>query len=145
MSIISWDPFNEIKDIQDSINKLFDDNIIKKRSRSSEEAYWLPVVDIAETKDSYKIEAELPGIPKKDIDISVSGNLLTIKGEKQQEKEDKDKNYYRKERISGIFQRQLVLPQDVQADKIKANYKDGLLEITIPKVEEKKSKKIIVE
>lgn len=145
MSIINWDPFNEIREIQKAVNKLFDDSIFKRKSSKRDLGFWEPVVDIVETKDSYKVVAEMPGIPKEDIDISVSGDVLTIKGEKKQEKEEKEANFYRRERVYGLYQRQLVLPQDVEPDKIKANYKDGVLEVIIPKGETAKPKKIKVE
>ncbi len=146
MSIITWDPFNELEEIQNSINKIFDDSLFKKGKKNRKElGYWEPAIDIIETKDKYKIKAEFPGIPKDDIEINVSDNVLTIKGEKKQEKEEKDANYYRTERVYGLFQRQLVLPPDVDADKIKANYKNGVLEIEIPKGEKAKPKKINIE
>ncbi len=145
MSIINWDPFNEIREIQNAVNKLFDESLFKRKGTKRELGFWEPVVDIVETKDNYKVRAEMPGIPKDDIEISVSGDVLTIKGEKKQEKEEKDSNFYKRERVYGMFQRQLVLPQDIEADKIKANYKDGVLEVTIPKGEAAKPKKIKVE
>ncbi len=142
MSIINWDPFNELAEIQSSINKIFDDSYVKKGKKSRDVSFWEPAIDIVEKKDKYIIKAEFPGIPKDDIDINVSDNVLTIKGEKKQEVEEKDTNYYRSERVYGLFQRQLVLPPDVNAEKIKANYKNGVLAVEIPKGEKSKPKKI---
>ncbi len=144
MSIINWDPFNELAEIQNSINKIFDESVLRKGKKNRDISYWEPAIDIIEKKDKYIIKAEFPGIPKEDIDINVSDNVLTVKGEKKQEKEEKDTNYYRSERVYGLFQRQLVLPPDVDAEKIKANYKNGVLEIEIPKGEKAKPKKISI-
>lgn len=144
MSLITWDPFNEIKEIQEAVNRLFNDSLSRRKGKK-EIGYWEPAVDVIETKDDYRVIAEFPGIPKENIDISVSGDVLTIKGEKKSEEEIKDATYYRKERVYGLFQKQLVLPKDIEADKIKANYKDGVLEVIIPKGEETKPKKIKIE
>ncbi|MBN1898491.1 MAG: Hsp20/alpha crystallin family protein [Spirochaetes bacterium] len=143
MAIINWDPFNEMRDIQDAMNRLFDDSMQKRGKRDLD--YWEPAVDIIEIKDGYKILADMPGIKKEDIEISVSGDVLTLRGEKKLEKEEDHKNYYRKERVYGLFQKQMVLPQDAQASKIQANFKDGVLTIIIPKGETSKPKKIKIE
>lgn len=145
MSLIHWDPFAEIREIQEAVNKLFDDSLSKRKGNKKELGFWEPAIDVIETKDDYRIKAEFPGIPKEDIEISISGDVLTIKGEKKKDEEIKDANYYRRERVYGLYQRQLVLPKDVDTEKIKANYKDGVLELIIPKGEESKPKKIKIE
>jgi len=103
---------------------------------------WGPVVDVVENADSVTVKAELPGIDPKDVDISVSGDTLTIKGEKKEEKEEKGKSFYRVERTYGSFCRSISLPTGVEADKAKADYKDGVLSVTLPKSEKVKAKKI---
>ena len=103
---------------------------------------WEPTMDITETKSDLIVKAELPGIDPKEIDISLTGDTLTIKGEKQQEKEEKEENYYRIERSYGIFSRTIKLPVSVQNDRIKASYQHGVLKITLPKSEEAKQKQI---
>ena len=107
---------------------------------------WMPAVDIYENDDSYVIKAEIPGIKEEDVDVSVFGDRLTIKGEKKAETEVKEENYYRSERSYGSFIRSVDLPPNVDTEKIAANYDDGILEITIPKtsVTEVASKKIPV-
>lgn len=104
-------------------------------------------MDIAETEKDYSLEVEIPGVEEKDIDISLSGDLLTVKGEKKSEEKKEDKNYLRIERSYGSFQRSVTLPPDIDADKVKANFKNGILTITIPKSENAKPsvKKIKVE
>jgi len=97
---------------------------------------WTPRLDLAETETAIEIKAELPGLDKKDIDISLEGDTLLIKGEKRQEKEVKDKRFHRVERAYGSFYRTIRLPAEVQPDKIEAAYEDGVLKVTLPKTEE---------
>jgi len=105
---------------------------------------WNPAADIYETDDNIVIKAELPGIDKKDIAVDVKNRVLTLKGEHSSEDETKEDNYYRRERRHGRFERAFTLPTEVDLDKIKADYKDGVLKIEIPKLQEKKPKKITV-
>jgi HSP20 family protein len=105
---------------------------------------WKPVVDIYDNEDKFVINAELPGVDKKDIVIDVKGRFLTLKGERSSEKEVKEDKYYRRERANGSFERVFTLPAEIDPDKIKADYKDGILKIDIPKPEEQKPKQIAV-
>ena len=109
------------------------------------ERAWSPAVDLYETDENLMVKAELPGLDKKDIKLTLSDGLLTIAGEKKQEKETKRKNYRRLESSYGSFQRVIELPVPVQADKVKADYKRGVLEITLPKAEEAKTKEIQID
>ena len=106
---------------------------------------WAPAVDVSEKDDSVFVRAEIPGMSKDDIKLTVHDGTFTISGEKQQEKTDEKENYYRTERSFGSFCRTFSLPSTIQADKIKANYKDGILMVTLPKVEEAKPKEIAIE
>ena len=101
----------------------------------AEETSWMPTVDISETENGYEIRAELPGIQEDDVNVSVTDNVLTVKGEKRQEKETEDKNYHRVERRYGGFQRSFTLPKHIETDAIKAEFKDGVLTLEIPKAE----------
>ncbi len=105
---------------------------------------WSPTVDISETKDEVIVKAEVPGMTKEDISVFLQDNVLTLRGEKKQEKEEKDKTFHRVERSYGSFVRSFTLPTLVQADKVKAAYKVGVLQITLPKAEEVKPKEILV-
>jgi HSP20 family protein len=105
---------------------------------------WMPAFDVSETDKEIVVKAELPGMNVKDIDIALTDGLLTIKGERKMEKEDKEENYHRIERQFGSFCRSLHLGAKVRADGIEAGYKDGILTVTLPKVEESKPKKIEV-
>jgi HSP20 family protein len=104
----------------------------------------MPSLDLYEEKDDVVVKAELPGMGKEDIEVTVSGDVVTIKGEKKKEQEVKDKDYYRRERSHGSFARSIQLPCDVKGDQIKANFKDGVLEIRCPKSEEAKKKSVSV-
>jgi HSP20 family protein len=103
---------------------------------------WLPAVDISETEDKLVIKAEMPGLDGKDVDVSISADVLTIKGEKKKEKEEKDEHYHCVETYSGSFQRSFRLPHNVQTGKIEATFDKGVLKITLPKTEEAKKKEI---
>ncbi len=103
-----------------------------------------PAVDLYEEKDDIVVKAELPGMGKDNIEVNLTDHMLTIKGEKKKEEEIKEKDYYRSERSYGSFVRTLELPKDVHADKIKASFKNGILEVRLPKTEEDKSKEIKV-
>jgi HSP20 family protein len=105
---------------------------------------WAPAVDVIEDDDKVVVKAELPGLTDKDVDISVVDNTLTIKGEKKQEEEKKEKGYHRLERSYGMFQRSIMLPASVTSEKAKASFKNGVLEIELPKQEEAKPKQIKV-
>jgi len=110
----------------------------------NEERVLVPAFDISETEKEYMITGEIPGIDVKDLDITLLDGILTIKGEKKQEKEDKDENYHRIERNYGSFQRNFRIPEKVKTDKLNATYKDGVLKLTLPKAEASEAKKIEV-
>ncbi len=147
MALIRWDPFREMSGLQERMNRLFSD--IRSRSPFGEEELaqgaWIPAVDIFETNDSIVLKAELPGVKKEEIGVEVKDNTLTLKGEKKFEKEVKEENYHRIERSYGSFQRAFTLPNTVQPENVRAKFKDGILEITLPKHEEARPKQIKVD
>ena len=106
---------------------------------------WIPAVDIYETKESIVLNVELPGVTKEDISLEVKDSTLTLRGEKKLEKDVKEENFHRMERTYGGFTRAFTLPSTVQQDKVKAKFKDGILEIMLPKAEEAKPKQIKVD
>ncbi len=108
------------------------------------ETQWVPSVDLSETNKEYIVRAEIPGVDPKDFDISLNNNVLTIRGERKHEKETKEEDFHRVERVYGTFTRSIQLPGEVNADKVRANYKNGVLEIILPKVKEEAVKKIPV-
>ncbi len=144
MAILKWDPFKELQSLQEKIDRIFEESL-RGREVSPFSGSWVPAVDIYETDDAIILEAELPGMDEKDIEVKVEDNVLTIKGERKFEKEAKEENYYRMERYYGSFQRSFSLPSNVDLDKIKAEYKKGILKVTMPKKEETKPKQIKIE
>jgi len=140
--ISPWRPF-EFEKMRREMDRLWDSFLEGRpgrRAREGEE--WVPSLDFSETKSDLVVKAELPGIDPKDIDISLNEGVLTIKGEKRQEKEEKEEGYHLVERSYGSFTRSIRLPREVQNDKINASYKNGVLKISLPKSEESKKKEI---
>lgn len=146
MQLVKFSPVRDMFSFRNRINHIFDD-VFYPINRNEEEfsmESWNPVVDVYDNDDSIVIKAELPGIDKEGIEIDVKDRVLTLKGERSSESEVKDDNYYRRERSFGKFERAFTLPADVDPDKIKADYKDGVLKIDIPKPEEKKPRQITI-
>jgi HSP20 family protein len=132
--------------LHNRINRLFDGSFFPTFSLDDGMSLgnWRPVVDIYENEDTVVVKAELPGVDKKDIKVDLKDGVLTLSGERSHEKEVKEENYYRKERTFGSFHRSFSVPAEIDPDKIKAELKDGVLKVEIPKPEEKKPKKIAV-
>jgi HSP20 family protein len=103
---------------------------------------WLPSIDVAQSDGEITVRAELPGLEAQDIDLDISGDILSIRGEKKGKEELKEENYYTRESYYGSFQRSIRLPAEVQSDKVEANFKNGILDIRLPKSEKSKSQKI---
>ena len=139
MAIIRWDPFREMTSLQSRVDRLAD-SLWSGRSES-----WVPAVDVFDTAEAVVLKAELPGMKIADIQIEVDDNVLTIKGERSFEEKVDEERYYRVERRYGSFQRSLALPQGVRADDIRATYEDGILEVTVPKSEAEKPRRIEVQ
>ncbi|MHC4184095.1 MAG: Hsp20/alpha crystallin family protein [Planctomycetota bacterium] len=139
--LTKWDRLPMFSSFQEEVNKMLDNFF---RRGNGFDMGWSPNIDITENDDNITVKAEIPGIDPKDIDISIAGETLTIKGEKKEEKENKGKHYHRVERSYGSFTRTIDLPTSVITDKVKAEDHHGVLEITLPKMEKSKAKKITV-
>ncbi len=150
MALTRWNPTTDItRDLdtmQKRMNRLFNDFFGGREGDGDELTLGsrLPAVDVVENDDAFVLEAELPGMKKDDIKISIANDVLSIRGEKKIEKEDKKKNYHRTERSYGSFSRTFPLPGNVKADKVDAEFNNGVLTVTIPKSEEAKPKQIDV-
>lgn len=149
MAIVRWEPFRDMVGIQERMNRLFDEAFRGAPRTGAEDDWalggsWAPVVDIYEQGGDIVLKAELPGVDPKDADIRVENNTLTLRGERKLDNEIKRENYHRVERAYGTFSRSFTLPSVVDTDKIKAEYKDGVLRVTLPKREEAKPKQITV-
>ena len=143
MALTRWDPFRELNLMQERMNRMFDDAGRGWRGdEPSSTTTWSPAVDIYETDNEIIVQAELPGVDRQDIALNLEKNVLTLKGERRFEKETKQENYHRIERAYGGFSRSFSIPAMVDEDKIKAEYKDGILKISLPKKEQVKPKQI---
>jgi len=143
MALIRWDPSRELDDMFERYTKA----VGQPRAGSQEiiaTGDWAPRVDIAETDKAYEIKAEIPEVNKDDVKVTVDSGVLTIRGERKQEKEEKGKKFHRVERYYGIFTRSFTLPDNVDETKVKASFKDGMLNLQIPKTEKAKPKSIEV-
>lgn len=145
MNIVKWNPFRELEDIQARLHRYFGEPLPR---RDGEEglffADWAPPVDIQETEKEYLIKAELPGVKKEEVKVEMLDGVLSIEGERKQETEEKGKRYRKVERSYGKFVRQFALPTEVDATKIEAEFKEGMLNIHLPKTEMAKPKAVEV-
>jgi HSP20 family protein len=145
-----WDSLDSVADIQGELNRLFDGFFGRSMPSVAGERSWVPSVDAQETKDEFVFTVEIPGVREKDVTVSIMGELLSVKGERRYEQEPKEKDtkeqgWRHVERVYGKFERTIQLPTPVQTDKVRATYRDGLLEIRVPKAEEVKPRDIKIE
>jgi HSP20 family protein len=148
MAITRWEPFRDLMTMQERMNRLFNEFFSRPagyEEESTVQGKWTPAVDIYETDSEVVLKAELPGMTQEDIHIEIRENVLTLKGERKQESEAEEGEYHRVERSYGTFQRMFTLPSVIQHEKVKARYKDGVLEVTMPKAEAAKPKHIAIE
>ncbi len=138
-----WRPISELSNLRKEMDRLWSE-FFREGEIAAKTESWVPAVDVSETKDAVIVKAEIPGMDPKDIDVSLSGDTLIIKGEKKEEKEEKDENFYRIEMRRGSFQRAVRIPVPVNKDKIEAKYEKGILKVKLPKTEETKPKQIEV-
>ena len=143
MALVRWSPVRNTFSPQSELNRLMDD-FFGRRLDVEGPTVWQPVVDIEESPEGYLVRAELPGMRLEDIKITVADQALSIRGEKRREEEKKGTSYHRVERVYGTFERSFSLGHAVAADKIEATYRDGVLEVSIPKAEEAKAREIHV-
>ena len=130
-ALVPWTPWAGLASLRREMDRLFD-RFVEPSSEEMESQWW-PKVDLSETKDALVVKAEIPGVEQKDISVSLQNGVLTITGEKRHENEEKDEHYHRVERAYGSFARSLTLPIGVEAEKVNATFKDGLLTVTLPK------------
>jgi HSP20 family protein len=146
MTLVRWDPFRELEDMSERLNRVFT-RPASRTSGGKEQltvADWVPTVDISETDGEYLIKAELPEVKKEDVKVTVEDGVLTLQGVRHQEKDEKGKRYHRVERSYGSFVRSFTLPESVDESGVKAEYKDGVLHLHLPKTEKVKPKAIEV-
>jgi len=145
MSISRYDPFRDLRTLQQEVNRLFTGNLPHAfDDEGIARGSWSPSVDIYENKDHIVLEAELPGMSREDFDLSVENNVITLRGERHFEKKEDTDNYHRVERAYGSFLRSFTLPNTVSAEGANADYRNGVLRVTLPKREETKARRIEV-
>jgi len=141
MAIVRWDPTREVDSLQSEVNRLFD-TFFGGRSANGALRRWVPPMDLVETDDYLVLRADLPGLDSDDVNIEVKDGVLTVSGERKTEHEERADGFYRVERASGGFSRSMSLPQDVDAERIDASFDKGVLEVRIPKPEERKPHRV---
>lgn len=144
MNVVRWDPFRDLVTLSDRLNRALGESG-GPLSASTAYGSWSPPVDIFERPDGLVIRAEVPGVRKEDIDIRIENNVLTLHGERRREEGFDENNAHRLERLYGAFTRSFSLPATVDSTKIAATYRDGVLEIVLPKAEEAKPKRILIQ
>jgi HSP20 family protein len=141
-NLVRWDPFRDMMSLRDAMDRLVEESVVRPREGWGFEGVGRLALDVFEDDNELTVKASIPGVAPEDIDISVTGDVLTIKGEKSEEHEEKKGNYHLRERRFGAFQRSIALPTSIQADKAEAEFKNGELILTLPKAEEVKPKSI---
>lgn len=141
-NLTRWEPVREMMTLREAMDRLFDDAFTRPLSLSG--VSGMPAIDMYQTNDDVVVKASLPGLKSDDVDITVTGETLTLRGEFRQETEEKETGYHIREQRSGSFERSILLPTDVKADKAKADFENGILTITMPIAEEVKPKSIII-
>ena len=144
MALVPWKPFEELGTLRHEMDRLLERFFGEWPAWPKGNGGWAPRLDVAESGESVTIKAELPGLEAKDVDVSLFGDTLTIKGEKKEEREEKDEHYHLVERAHGTFSRMVRLPAAVDVEKIKASFKNGVLTVTLPKTEGARHKAIPV-
>ena len=149
MALVRWQPAREITSIQSEMNRLFntffDTPTRTEGTNGTSLRRWVPAMDLAETEDSYVLKADLPGLSEGDVNVEVEDKVLTVSGERKAEHEDKGEGYVRVERSYGSFRRSLTLPEGIDADAVQATFENGVLEVRIPKPEERKPRKVAIQ
>jgi HSP20 family protein len=142
--MIRWQPMSDLVSLRDAMDRLFEDSFVTPRTWLAPQGMGEPSLDVYETQNEVVVKAALPGIKPEDVDITLTGEMLTITGETKEETEQKDKNYFRRERRYGSFSRSVALPEGLEGDKAEAKFENGVLTLSIQKSEQVKPKKIQV-
>jgi len=147
MAITRWDPLKDMLGLQERMNRLFEESLVRSRAGDEDLAQgaWAPAVDIYEDEERIVLRADLPGVAPEQLNVRVENNTLTLSGERRFEKDVKRESYHRVERQYGAFTRSFALPGTVDADRIQAEHHDGVLELTLPKREESRPKQIKID
>ena len=147
MALVRWEPVRELTSLQNEMNRLFTTFFDTPTGGNGESAgrRWIPAMDLAETDDHFVLKADLPGLSEGDVSIELEDNVLTVSGERKAEHEDKREGYVRVERAYGAFRRSLTLPEGVDPEGVAASFDKGVLEVRIPKPEERKPRRVAIQ
>ena len=144
-TLVRWDPAREVDTLHGEVNRIFDTFFGGRATNGGSHARrWVPAMDLVETDEHLVLKADLPGLSKDDVNIDIKDGVLTVSGERKSEHEDKGKGYYRVERAFGGFSRSLSLPEGIDAERVTADFADGVLEVRIPKPEERKPHRVSI-
>ena len=146
MTIVRWEPFRELSSLQTEMNRLFNTAFgdVPNGGTGVVARRWMPAMDLLETHEDFVLRADLPGMTESDVNIELEDNVLTVSGERKAEREDKREGFYRMERAFGSFSRSLTLPKGVDPEAVSASFDQGVLEVRIPKPEQRKPRKISI-
>jgi HSP20 family protein len=147
MALVRWEPVRELNSLQNEMNRLFSAffDTPTTGNGGAPARRWIPPMDLVETEDHYVLTADLPGLGQEDISLEFEGDVLTLSGERKAEQTERKDGYYRIERASGAFSRSLTLPEGVDPDAVKATFEKGVLEVQIPKPEQRRPKKVAIQ
>jgi HSP20 family protein len=146
MALVRWEPVRELSSIQSEMNRLFNTFFDTPPAGNGPSAgRWIPAMDLVETDDSFVLKADLPGLAEDDVNIEVEENVLTVSGERKAEHEEKREGFVRVERSYGSFRRSLTLPEGVDPEAVSASFENGVLEVRIPKPEQRKPRKVAIQ
>lgn len=147
MNLVKWDPFGELEEMSNRLNRIFGRSAVPAASGSEmlQMADWMPSADIEETEKEFLVRAEIPGVNKEDVKVTVEDNVLTIRGERKAEKEESGKKFHRIERSYGSFLRSFRMPDGVDDAAAKAEFKDGMLNVTLPKSQKARTKAVNID
>jgi HSP20 family protein len=141
MALVKWDPVRELDSLQSDMNRLFD-SFFSERGANDRGRRWIPAMDLVETDNHLVLRADLPGLSEEDVNIEIKDGVLTVSGERKSEHEEKGEGFYRVERAFGSFSRSLTLPQGIDANAVSADFDRGVLEVKVPKPEERKPTRV---
>jgi HSP20 family protein len=142
MALVRWEPLRELNSLQSEMNRLFSTFFDVPGDAGGSYRRWIPAMDLVETEDAFVLRADLPGLSQEDVSIEFEDNVLTISGERKAEREDKREGFYRVERAFGSFSRALTLPEGIDVDGVRASFDRGVLEVRIPKPEERRPRRV---
>jgi HSP20 family protein len=148
MALVRWEPVRELTSIQNEMNRLFNtffDTPTAGNGGGNSPRRWIPAMDLVETEDHFVLKADLPGLTEGDVNVEVEDNVLTLSGERNAEHEDKREGYVRVERAFGAFRRSLTLPEGIDPEAVQASFDNGVLEVRIPKPEQRKPRKVAIQ